>query len=199
MQVHLSLRALMTGLWLAWGAFWLISARDSKTTERRESAASRTFYSALLVGGLLLMLVPRTWLGPLGTGLLPDSMLRMRLALMLLIAGLAFTVWARAHLGRNWSGTVTVKEDHELIRSGPYGLVRHPIYTGLLLAFAGTSIACGDTAAAIGLGLVLCSFLYKLRIEEGFMRARFPGTYASYAAEVPALVPFTGARRSAPR
>jgi protein-S-isoprenylcysteine O-methyltransferase Ste14 len=108
-------------------------------------------------------------------------------------------VWARVYIGRNWSGTVTLKEGHELIRSGPYALVRHPIYTGLLLAFTGTAIACGDPAAVIGLALVLASFLYKLRIEEGFMRAVFPEQYASYAARVPALVPFTKVRRSVPR
>src|SRR5580704_12045406 len=190
MQVHLPLRALMTGLWIAWGLYWLISARGSKTTERRESSASRSFYSALLLIGALLMLVPRTWLGPLGYPLLPDAALRFRLALALLAAGLAFTVWARLHLGRNWSGTVTVKEGHELIRSGPYAFVRHPIYTGLSLAFVGTAIACGDAAAAVGVALMVASFLYKLRIEEGFMRTQFPGQYAGYAAEVPALVPF---------
>ena len=192
-------RALITALWIAWGLYWLVSAYNAKPTERRESSASRLFYSVLLLGGALLMVMPRARLSVLAAPLLPDKPLRFLTALLLVAAGLAFTVWARVHLGRNWSGTVTVKEGHELIRSGPYGLVRHPIYTGLLLAFAGTAIACGDAAAFIGAVLVLLSFLYKLRIEEGFMRARFPGQYANYAATVPALVPFTGARRSAPR
>jgi protein-S-isoprenylcysteine O-methyltransferase Ste14 len=197
--LHLNLRALMTGLWVVWGLYWIISARNAKTTQRRESSASRVFYSVLLLSGGLLMAVPRGRLGWLAVPLLPDAALRFRLALVLLAAGLAFTVWARLHLGRNWSGTVTLKEGHELIRTGPYALVRHPIYAGLLLAFTGTAIACGDAAAVIGLLLVLVSFLYKLRIEEAFMRAQFPAEYASYAAAVPALVPFTGARRSAPR
>jgi protein-S-isoprenylcysteine O-methyltransferase Ste14 len=199
MTLHLSLRTLMTGLWAAWGLYWIISAQNAKTTQRRESSASRVFYSVLLLSGALLMIVPRDRLGWLATPLLPAAPLRLRLALALLAAGLAFTVWARLHLGRNWSGTVTLKEGHELIRSGPYALVRHPIYTGLLLAFTGTALACGDPAAIIGLALVLVSFLYKLRIEEGFMRTMFPGEYESYAAAVPALVPFRAARRSAPR
>jgi protein-S-isoprenylcysteine O-methyltransferase Ste14 len=199
MTLQLNLRAVMTALWLAWGLYWIVSAHNAKTTRRRESSASRIFYSVLLLTGAGLMAVPRYRLGWLATPWLPEAPLRFRLALALLAAGLAFTVWARVHLGRNWSGTVTLKEGHELIRSGPYGLVRHPIYTGLLLAFTGTAIACGDPAAVLGLALVLASFLYKLRIEEGFMRAQFPEQYASYAASVPALVPFTGARRSAPR
>jgi protein-S-isoprenylcysteine O-methyltransferase Ste14 len=199
MTLQLNLRALMIGLWVAWGLYWIISSQNTKTTQRRESAASRIFYSALLLTGGLLMAVPRGRLGWLATPLLPVVALRFRLALVLLTAGLAFTVWARVHIGRNWSGTVTLKEGHELIRSGPYALVRHPIYTGLLLAFTGTAIACGDPAAVLGLALVLASFLYKLRIEEGFMRGVFPEQYASYAARVPALVPFTKARRSVPR
>ncbi len=198
MTLHLNVRALMTGLWVAWGLYWVISAQNVKTTARRESSASRVFYSLLLATGALLMAVPRNRLGWFATPLLPDMPLRYRLALALLAAGLALTVWARVHLGRNWSGTVTLKEGHELIRSGPYGLVRHPIYTGLLLAFTGTAIACGDPAAVAGLLLVLVSFLYKLRIEETFMRAKFPQQYPDYAASVPALVPFTKARRSAP-
>jgi protein-S-isoprenylcysteine O-methyltransferase Ste14 len=199
MTLHFNLRALMGALWVAWGLYWIISAQNAKTTQRRESSASRVFYSVLLLSGASLMVVPRSHLGWFASQLLPAAPLRFRLALVLLAAGLAFTVWARLHLGRNWSGTVTLKEGHELIRSGPYALVRHPIYTGLLLAFTGTALACGDPAAVIGLGLVLVSFLYKLRIEEGFMRAMFPGEYESYAAAVPALVPFTAARRSAPR
>jgi protein-S-isoprenylcysteine O-methyltransferase Ste14 len=199
MTLPLNLRGLMIGLWLLWGLYWVISSQNTKVTQRRESPSSRIFYSALLLTGGLLMAVPRGLLGWFATPLLPDALLRFRLALVMLAAGLAFTVWARVHIGRNWSGTVTLKEGHELVRSGPYALVRHPIYTGLLLAFTGTAIACGDPAAVIGLALALVSFLYKLRIEEGFMRTMFPGQYESYAAAVPALVPFTRARRSAPR
>jgi protein-S-isoprenylcysteine O-methyltransferase Ste14 len=118
---------------------------------------------------------------------------------VLLALGLAFTVWARVYLGRNWSGTVTLKEGHELIRSGPYTYVRHPIYTGLLVALLGSAVACGELRAMIGLGLVAGAFIRKLRIEERFMREIFPGQYERYCAEVPALVPFTKARRSEPR
>jgi protein-S-isoprenylcysteine O-methyltransferase Ste14 len=110
--------------------------------------------------------------------------------LLLVVLGLAFAVWARIHLGRNWSGAVTVKDDHELIRTGPYGLVRHPIYSGLLLAVLGTAIAFGEWRSLLALGFLTIAFLFKLHREERFMSESFPDDYPRYRAEVPALIPF---------
>ena len=90
-------------------------------------------------------------------------------------------MWARVHLGRNWSGSVTVKEGHELIRSGPYRYVRHPIYTGLLAAVLGSAIASGTVRALLGLLIIAAALLRKLRVEERFMRETFPGEYQRYA------------------
>ncbi len=114
-----------------------------------------------------------------------------------MLAGLALAVWARVHLGGNWSGSVTVKEAHELIRSGPYAYVRHPIYTGLIAAVLGTALAADTVRAALGFAIIAAALLRKLRTEGGFMRETFPGEYARYCAEVPALIPFTGSLRSA--
>ena len=111
-------------------------------------------------------------------------------------AGIAFAVWARQYLGRNWSGTVTVKQDHELIRTGPYRLVRHPIYTGLLLAILGTAVAFGEWRGLLAFALLTGSLLLKLRVEERFMSESFPEPYARYRAEVPALIPCIGRARA---
>ena len=92
--------------------------------------------------------------------------------------------------GGNWSGTVTVKEDHELIRTGPYGIVRHPIYTGLLFAILGSTVAFGEWRGLLAFGLLTIAFLFKLRREERFMSESFPNDYARYRVEVPALIPF---------
>ena len=108
----------------------------------------------------------------------------------MLAAGLGFAVWARRCLGRNWSGIVTVKQGHELIRSGPYALVRHPIYTGLLLAILGTASAIGEWRGLIAFVLITAGFVLKLRIEEDFISETFGEQYARYRAEVPALIPF---------
>ena len=192
-------RHLITWPWLAWALYWAASAFATKRTRRRESPASRVVHVLpLLIGALLLgwRSVPWPWLA---LRLWPRAALPYFAGLALLYAGLAFAVWARLHLGRNWSGTVTVKEGHELIRSGPYAWVRHPIYTGLLTAVLGTALASGTVRAALAFVIVTAALLRKLRIEETFMEETFPAEYPAYRATVPALVPFIRPRRSAPR
>lgn len=189
-------RDLIFAAWALWVAYWGISAGQVKQTERRESTAARLGYIVPLVIGAWLIALPLTGLGPLSVQLWPDETARWQCALVLVVLGLGFSIWARMHLGRNWSGTVTVKEGHELIRSGPYAYVRHPIYTGLIVALAGGAVACGQPRALLGLAIIVYSFVRKLRLEEQFMRAQFPAEYARYCREVPALVPF--ARRRVP-
>ena len=192
-------RQLMLGLWLAWVLYWVVSAFGARTTRRRESLASRLSHALPLAVGVTLIAWPQLQVRWLSLPLLPRSPLRFGGALALAAAGLAFTVWARVHLGRNWSGSVTLKEGHGLILSGPYAWVRHPIYTGLLMALLGSAVACGELRAAIGLGVVAAAFVRKLRIEERFMRESFPQQYPRYCAQVPALIPFTKPPRSVPR
>jgi protein-S-isoprenylcysteine O-methyltransferase Ste14 len=192
-------RNIITALWLAWALFWLLAALSNKTTQRRESPRSRLEHVIPLVAGAILIAwrtVPWPWLAQ---RLWPVSLSTYWIGVALLALGLAFSVWARVHLGRNWSGLVTVKQGHELIRTGPYAWVRHPIYTGLLGALLGTVIVSGTVRALIGLAIITAALLRKLRIEEGFMRETFPGEYERYRAEVPALIPFTKLLRSAPR
>ena len=176
-------------LWLAWLAYWLAAARDVKPARRQESQASRLLTVVLIIPAAVLLVVPGSGLHWLGTRFLPDTMIAYWLGLLVVVAGLAFAVWARMHLGRNWSGTVTVKENHELIRSGPYGIVRHPIYTGLLIAMLGTAIVFGQWRGLLAFCFLTIAFLLKLRREERFMEESFPDTYPSYRAQVPALIP----------
>jgi protein-S-isoprenylcysteine O-methyltransferase Ste14 len=177
----------------------MVSSIRIKAAVRRESIASRLAHVIpLLVGGVLIGWREMPW-GALNLRLWPQSLLAYWIGLALLIAGLTFAVWARVHLGRNWSGSVTVKEGHELIRSGPYTYVRHPIYTGLITAVLGTAISSGTVRAALGLVIITLSLVRKLHTEEAFMRDTFPGEYQRYCAQVPALIPFTRAPQSAPR
>jgi protein-S-isoprenylcysteine O-methyltransferase Ste14 len=187
-------------LWGAWALFWLIAAVGSKQTVRRESLLRRLGYVLpLIVGGVLIGDRRAPWPWWLALRLWPHSALAPRIGLALVVAGLAFAIWARVHLGRNWSGIVTVKEGHELIRSGPYGLVRHPIYTGIITAVLGTAVISATVRAAIGVLIIAASFVMKSRVEERFMRETFGERYVRYREEVPALVPFIRPRRSAPR
>jgi protein-S-isoprenylcysteine O-methyltransferase Ste14 len=109
----------------------------------------------------------------------------------LLFAALGFglTWWARINLGRFWSGTVTLKADHTLIRSGPYSLTRHPIYTGLLIAVLATALDNGSLAGLIGFGFIMLGLVLKLRQEEQFLTGQFGAAYDTYKKEVPALIP----------
>ena len=182
--------AVVPALWLIWLAIWLIAAAGAKRTMRRESFGSRLGYGVLMLVGAVLLIKPHI-LGPtLGQHFHPRSFGWFLAGVTLFAAGLGFSMLARFWLGRNWSGTVTLKQDHDLIRSGPYALVRHPIYSGMLLALIGTAIAIDSWSALIALVAMLAALLFKIRIEERFMADAFGEAYARYRADVPALVPF---------
>ena len=181
---------LIPAMWLAWLAYWALAARGTKQTQRSEGLRSRLSYHLPLIAGAVFMAVPHV-LGPQLEGLfVARTPAWQALAVVLVALGLGFSAAARVWLGRNWSGTVTVKHGHELIRSGPYALVRHPIYTGMLLALIGSALMVGKWRALIGLALMLLSFLRKLRIEERFMAQEFGEDYARYREQVAMLVPF---------
>ena len=191
---------LISWVWSAWALYWLVAAYGNKATQRREPFTSRLIYMlAVVAGGVLIAWDRWPWGRVLDESLWPRSALSYRVGLAVLIVGLAFSVWARVHLGRNWSGNVTVKEEHELIRTGPYRYVRHPIYTGILTGALGTAICSGTLRAVLGLVIIAAAFIVKLRAEERFMRETFPGQYEKYREQVPALLPFTKLPRSAPR
>jgi protein-S-isoprenylcysteine O-methyltransferase Ste14 len=186
-------------LWWGWALYWMVAAVGNKATQRREPLASRLVHGLpLALGAALLAWPARRW-SALAWRLWPPSSTAYWIGVALVIAGLAFAIWARVHLGRNWSGTVTVKQGHELIRSGPYGYVRHPIYTGLITALLGTTVASGTVHAVIGLAIIVLAFVRISRSEEDFMRETFPGEYPRYRAEVPALIPFMRPQRSSER
>jgi protein-S-isoprenylcysteine O-methyltransferase Ste14 len=111
------------------------------------------------------------------------------IGLGLTLTGIAFTIWARVTLGRNWSGIVEVKQNHELVRRGPYIIVRHPIYSGALLAMLGTAIAFGEWRGYLGFAIALFTWKAKSLTEERFMGQQFGEAYARYKAEVKALIP----------
>ena len=183
-------------LWLAWLAYWIVAARDVKTTRRREGATTFLLNRVFVVIGALLLVIYRQPLHWLNERFIPPGLAAYFLGLVMVAAGLGFAVWARVYLGRNWSATVTVKQDHELVRSGPYGLVRHPIYSGLLLALLGTAVGIGEWRGLVAFAFFTIGFLVKIKAEERFMSETFGEQYARYRAEVPALIPFIGRARA---
>lgn len=186
----MTVRTVLPAMWFAWAAYWWLRSRDVKASVRTESLASRLGHILpLLVAGLLLF-VPGVPVDALMRRVVPPAPWLPWAGVALTFAGLAFTVWARLHLGRNWSGIVTLKQGHELVTGGPYAIVRHPIYTGLLLAFAGSALARGEWRGVLAVALVVVAFERKRRIEERWMREQFGGAYDAYAKRVAGLIPY---------
>lgn len=183
-------RYLFPVLWLGWVAYWLAAARNVKATARREPRMSRLLHIVPLALAAVLLFPSRSPIAVLGERFLPVGAWPFWTGALLTLAGLLLTVWARVHIGANWSGTVTVKQDHELITSGPYRFVRHPIYSGLLLAFVGSALARAEWRGVVAVALASWALWRKLRIEERWMREQFGSAYEEYAGRVAALVPF---------
>lgn len=175
-------------LWFSWLALWGAWSRDTKAAARRESRRSWLSHNVPLLTGAALLATAR-----------PRRSARTRVLIGTLgvAAGLGVTVSARREIGRDWSAAVTVKRGHELVRTGPYALVRHPIYAGMLLALAATAWTRGDGRGLLALTAFAGALVRKMRIEERFMAERFREEYGSYRRGTPALIPSFG-RRSAP-
>lgn len=176
--------------WILFAVIWLVAAFWTKRSVYRESGWRRLGYVIpILVGGYLVFKGDRLS-DPLDLQAIPHVDALAWTGVVLCIAGLAFCIWARFTLGRNWSGVVTLKGGHELIMRGPYAVVRHPIYTGLLTMFVATVIVLGHVAGIIAMPLVFVSVWIKLRHEEKLMLQKFPDQYAAYQQRVKCLIPF---------
>ena len=183
-------RFLISGMWISWAAYWFWASRGVKRTERREPIGSRLLHVVPLVLAVWLLWGNRGPIALFNTRLFPWTPWVFWVAAVVTALGLLFSVWARVHLGRNWSGVVTIKEGHELIDTGPYALVRHPIYTGLLTAIFGTALARGEWRGVLAVLIVFAALWRKLRFEERWMNEHFGERYVEYRGRAPALIPF---------
>jgi len=183
-------RFLFPGMWLLWAVYWLLASRHAKPSERREPIASRLLHVLPLLLAAWLLWGDRVPVSFLNERFLPGATWAFWFAAVLTAVGLLFTVWARVYIGRNWSGVVTIKQGHELIDTGPYAVVRHPIYTGLLIAFIGSAVARGEWRGVLAVLIAWAALWRKLRLEERWMIERFGEKYVAYRGRVPALVPW---------
>lgn len=180
-------RYLISIFWLIWLAYWIASMFGNKPAVVQASWLWR--FSALLV---VVAIVALWWNLPefFDRRLLPRSFSKALVGTILCGLGVAFSIWARAILGRNWSSNPTIKEGHELVQSGPYRFVRHPIYTGILLAIFGTSIASGKVGDLVLILAITLMLIVKLRLEESLMQQQFAEKYTEYRNRTKALIPF---------
>jgi protein-S-isoprenylcysteine O-methyltransferase Ste14 len=187
--------------WDIWAVTWIVAALWSNRTVSRPEVGRELFYRIVALAGFVFLLGGnlryhngelswQNWPGFLGEARyapLPVSWTMVVLA----FAGFAFAWWARIHLGRLWSGRITRKEGHHVVDTGPYALVRHPIYTGILLSGIATAVALGAVHAYIGAFLLIVGYWMKARIEENWLREQLgPADYDAYRKRVPMLVPF---------
>jgi protein-S-isoprenylcysteine O-methyltransferase Ste14 len=177
-------------VWVVFLLYWQIKAANTKSNQRLESAASRILRVFIFLIAIALLSTTRIPLPWLYLQLWPAGLLPFWLGAAVTIAGLLFAVWAREHLGSNWSRSVTIKQGHELITTGPYAVVRHPIYTGILIGFLGMAIAISQVRGFIVFVLIFLALWIKLRMEEQWMRSQFGEAYAAYVRQTAALVPY---------
>jgi protein-S-isoprenylcysteine O-methyltransferase Ste14 len=177
------------GLWIVWVATWVIASPWSARTIRAVPSASLWRSHAAVVAGAILLFAgtshwiaaPRLWSAGRGGGVVLAAAT---------LAGLAFTWWGRIHLGRLWSGTIARKEQHRVVDGGPYRVVRHPIYAGLIAAVLSTALAEATPTALAGWAAIAVGLWLKARAEETFLVQEFGEAYRAYRRRVPMLVPF---------
>ena len=176
-------------VWVVFLVIWLITALQTKPTSRQEDFVGSLGYRILTIIGAFLLFDPRLAVGVLGLRVLPLSSMVAIAGFLLTVLGIGFAVWARFFLGGNWSAMVTVKQNHELVRSGPYAIVRHPIYSGISLAALGTAITLGEVRGFLAVVLMVIGWRWKWGKEEVFMSQQFGQQYADYKRHVNALIP----------
>lgn len=181
---------IIKAIWLLFVLYWVWSARKVKAPERREPPLRRfgKYWLPLIAAGALLG--PGEWYGgALKWRFLPDDDMIRSLGCAMALVGVLLAIWSRRMLGTNWSVAVQLKQSHELIERGPYRWMRHPIYSGLLLAFLGTALLIGELRGLVALAIIAVSFWFKLRLEERWLGEQFGAAYADYMRRVRALVP----------
>jgi protein-S-isoprenylcysteine O-methyltransferase Ste14 len=176
--------------WVVAVLVWVIESFRTKATVRRENISSGIAHRLPLMAAYLLLFGAGLSMGPLDRRLLPVGIAGAWAGAAITLLGLSLAIAARFFLGTNWSSSVTVKQDHELVQSGPYRFVRHPIYSGLLLAMLGTALAFNRWRDILGVFFATAAFKMKSLGEESFMKEQFGQRYQNYMQRVKALIPF---------
>jgi len=192
----MTIQQFVSACWTIFILYWFISAWSVKRIQETSGWLGGNWYPILYLIGVLFMVnfrflarlgIPRD---KLATLLLPHTLVLNIIVVILLIAGLVVAIAARHTLAGNWSGAVAFKEDHELITTGLYQYIRHPIYTGMLLMILGTALSLATLGACLGFFIILVGVLLKLRQEEALLTRHFVQDYLSYKKRTRTLIPF---------
>ena len=180
---------LIVAPWIIFVLYWAAGALKTRRTVRQESPASRYGILFLEITGFALLFDGATGIGVLGSTIVPRNFALAATGVAFTWIGIAIALWARRHLGRYWSARVTVKEDHELIRTGPYANFRHPIYSGLDLAAIGGALAIDEWRCVVGVALIVLGYWIKARKEESMLSAQFGEAFQEHCRHTGFLIP----------
>jgi protein-S-isoprenylcysteine O-methyltransferase Ste14 len=180
---------LIQGPWVVFLAYWAFAARKTNRTDRKESFGWRYGVVFLELIGFVVLSYDKANIGVLGHTIFPRSYALMITAVVLTWAGVGLAIWARAHLGQYWSGRITIKEDHKLIRTGPYARLRHPIYSGVDLGVVGTALAINRWRCVVGVCVIILGFWIKARREEAMLAGQFGDAFEEHRRHTGFLLP----------
>jgi protein-S-isoprenylcysteine O-methyltransferase Ste14 len=180
---------LIEGPWIAFVVYWTVGALKTQRTERKESFASRYSILFIEIAGFGLLFSDTAEIGLLGLRFLPRTYALGVTGVALTWAGIALALWARWHLGQYWSARITIKEDHKLIRTGPYARLRHPIYSGLDMAAIGSALAIDRWRCVAGVCLIILGYWIKAKKEEGMLTAQFGAEFQEHCRHAGFLFP----------
>lgn len=173
-------------IWLVFLIYWLYKSKGTKTTRYYHPTSSRTIMVIALIVAFLALYGTNT----LALQLIPHTIVPQIIGVVIAALGIGFAIWARYTLGANWNARPALKENHELVTNGPYALARHPIYTGIFLAFVGMLIGDGSLRMLIIAILAIIGFAFRIPVEEKLMTDTFPAAYPEYKKRVKAVIPF---------
>jgi protein-S-isoprenylcysteine O-methyltransferase Ste14 len=176
--------------WVSFLVVWLVAAFSASRALKRQNWWSRALTLAVAALPYYLLFTNKLRYGPLAWRFVPSEPRVLVAGVALTYVGIGLAIWARTVLGKNWSAMVTIKEGHQLVRTGPYSLVRHPIYSGLLLAVLGTALVVGEVRGLMAVAIAFTGWLVKSRTEEAFLMEQFGSQYQEYRRHTRALVPF---------
>ena len=175
--------------WTIFVIYWIVGAIKTRATRESESAASRTAILLIEIAGYGLIFSDSAGIGFLGTRFMPRTWATAILGVVLTWSGIGLAIWARYHLAEYWSARITIKEDHQLIRTGPYTHLRHPIYSGLVLATIGSALVIDKWRCVLGVCLVLIGYCFKAMKEETMLSRQFGDAFREHREHTGFLIP----------
>lgn len=175
--------------WIVFLVYWVVTGLKTRATVRQESFASRYGVLVLEVAGFVLLFSQNASVGVLARHIFPRTMAGAVAGTVMTWLGIGLALWARFHLGQYWSARITLKEGHQLIRTGPYARLRHPIYSGLDLAVIGSALVIDRWRCVAGVGLIMLGYVIKARREESLLAGQFGPAFEEHRQHTGFLLP----------